>query len=193
MELNKFEKIIATRNLRESMDKVALGIFDRQHLEAVHQQMCQNLDHRPDLGAGRARLPVVAMDSLARSLGDSANAVVGAKHKEEAAQELAKAFVTTLSESPFASFNKQVAMLMVDGMAKSSGNVIDWKKLDADTLEHAVNGSRAVQDVSNLFESAMLPKAKMELTPLERKEVHYRRQKPASNEPSLTAQTYLLG
>lgn len=41
--------------------------------------------------------------------------------------------------------------------------------------------------------AAMLPKAKMELTPLERKEVHYRRQKPASNDPSLTAQTYLLG
>lgn len=193
MELNKYEKIIATRNLRESMDKVALGIFDRQHLEAIHQQMCQNLDHRPDLAPGRARIPAAAMDNLARSICDSANSVVGAKHKEEAAQELARAFVATISERPFASFNKQVAMLMVDGMAKSSGNVIDWKELDAKTLEHAVNGSRAVQDVSNLFEGAMLPKAKMELTPLERKEVHYRRQKPASNDPSLTAQTYLLG
>lgn len=193
MELNKFEKIIATRNLRESMDKVALGIFDRQHLEAIHQQMCQNLDHRPDLAPGRARISAAAMDNLARSIGDSANSVVGSKHKEEAAQELAKAFVATISERPFASFNKQVAMLMVNGMAKSSGNFIDWKRLDAKTLEHAVNGSRAVRDVSNLFESAMLPKAKMELTPLERKEVHYRRQKPASNDPSLTAQTYLLG
>lgn len=193
MELNKFEKIIATRNLRESMDKVALGIFDRQHLEAIHKQMCQNLDHRPDLAPGRARLPSAAMDNLARSLGVSANTVVGAKHKEAAAQELAKAFVTTISESPFASFNKQVAMLMVDGMAKSSGNVIDWKKLDAKTLDHAVKGSRAVQDVSHLFESAMLPKAKMELTPLERKEVHYRRQKQASSDPSHTSPTYLLG
>lgn len=193
MELNSFEKIIVTINLRESMAKGTPGFFDRHHLETLHQQMCQNLDHRSDLAAGRAQLPAAAMDILARSLGDSAKAVTGTTDKEVATKELAKAFVTTMRESPFFSFNKQVAMVMVDGMAKSSGNIIDWKQLDAKTLDHAVRGATAVQDVSKLFEDALVAKAKMELTPLERKEVHYRRQKPASNDPSLNAKTYVMG
>ncbi len=193
MELNSFEKIIATRNLRESMDKVSLGIFDQQHLQAIHQQMCQNLEHRKELSPGRIQISSMAMDSLARTLGDNANAVLGVKHKEEAAQALAKSYVATVTENPFSSFNKQVAMLIVDGMSKSSGNVIDWKMMDSKKLDQVSVGPSAVREVSNMLENAMTPTPKMEPTKLERKEVHYMRQKQSSNDPSMTARTYLLG
>lgn len=193
MKLNRFEKIITTRNLREGMEKAALGLFDQKHLETLHKQMCHNMDHRNDLAPGKAVIPVVAMQAYSNAIYDTAKDVVGKKSSAEIASELAKAYVRTETTGPFASFNKHVGMLVVDGMAKSTGNAVDWKQVKGQDLDHAMTSLKAENEVSKLFEKAMMPKADMTLSPLERRETLYNRAKPSVSSSPRPTETYLIG
>ena len=118
---------------------------------------------------------------------------MASKTPAETADHLASVLVKTTREGSFASFNKEVGMLMTDGIAKSNGIVIDWKKLDPKALSNAMSGFNPELNVAKALEGVMLPKEKMELSPLERRDAHYRRLPAQSNDPSMTARTYLLG
>ncbi len=193
MKLNSFEKIIATRNLREGMEKAVLGLFDQKHLEALHKQMCQNMDHRTDLSPGKAVIPGAAMQEYSNAISDTAKGVAGNKTSADIASDLAKVYVRTEATGPFSSFNKHVGMLVVDGMAKSTGNAVDWKQINSKDLDQAMRSHKAEQEIGKMLEKAILPKEDMTLSPLARREVIYSQTRPSVSSSPRPTETYLTG
>lgn len=191
MKLNKQEKVIVALNLRSGMKSPELGMFDEAHLKALHEKICQNLDHLGGLYPGVVKTSSSQMNEYVEGVGKTASAVLLKSSGTDVARELAGVYIKTVSAAPFSSFNKHVGLLVVDGIAKSSGNAIDWKQVKGKELDAAMNSFNADLQVTQIFESATMPKQEVSMTPLETREVRYNRQQDAVPSPRAT-ETYLL-
>lgn len=164
-QLETYEKLILHRNFRSALQGNIASTFDPEHMQIIHQKLCDGLDHRDrDLKSGEFRIN----EGAARLLGVEANKM--AEHlmmsgdKRFVAEKAAYVMGRIETMQPFHSMNSLVGKLYSNNLVQTAGFKIDWPNVDKDSfssaIEAAKNGDnqKLVQQIELNLKSMVEPK-----------------------------------
>lgn len=143
MQLETFEKLILHRNFRSALQGNLASTFDPDHMQLIHQKLCDGLGHRDgELKSGEFRVA----EGAARLLGTEANKMaphlMASSDKHLVAERAAYVMGRIEAMQPFHSLNSMVGKLYSHNLAQTAGFKIDWPNMDKETLSSAVESAK---------------------------------------------------
>ncbi|MFA0809545.1 hypothetical protein [Microbulbifer epialgicus] len=143
MALETFEKLILHRNFRSALGDNLTSTFNSDHLQHIHQKLCNGLDHLEDkLKSGELRVDMGALRLLGAELNKIAPNMMASNDKQFVAERTAYVMSRVESIRPFHSLNSMVAKLFSHNLAQTAGFNIDWPSMDKDGLSSAVKSAK---------------------------------------------------
>lgn len=142
-QLETYEKLILHRNFRSALQGNLASSFDPEHMQIIHQKLCDGLDHRdPVLKSGEFRVAEGAARLLGAEANKMAENLMMSSDKRYVAEKTAYVMGRIETMQPFHSMNSLVGKLYSNNLAQTAGFKIDWPNMDKDSLSTAIEAAK---------------------------------------------------
>lgn len=143
MQLETFEKLILYHNFRSALQGGLASTFDPDHMQLIHQKLCDGLGHRDgELKSGEFRVAANAARLLGMEANKMAPQLMASNDKHLVAERAAYVMGRIESMQTFHSLNSMVGKLYSHNLAQTAGFNIDWPNMDKEVLSSAVESAK---------------------------------------------------
>lgn len=142
-KLETFEKLILHRNFRSALQGSLASTFDPEHLQTIHQKLCDGLESRDrHLKSGEFRVAEGAARLLGSEVNKMAPQLMTSTDKHFVAERAAYVMGRVETMQPFHTLNSLVGKLYSNNLAQTAGFKIDWPNMDKDSLTAAIDAAK---------------------------------------------------